>query len=231
MPCCEKCEQQDSATFKMLHHKKVGEYIGKVTFHFEDIGRCSKHITEKAKNLDMGCCQDPGASRHLWRKNHFPGPRNTQTPLDKEDPEAPRHLWRKRTKEHPDTTGPRGPRSTQTPLEEESLPRTKEHSDTIGPRVSRITQTPLDQETFHCPAFEVEIGQSQSKSTYNNIKDKNSPESSPPPTPRPEHCNVDKAEENDLKNSQVKMLEEAFEGKMKNTFKEIEEKNKNGRNK
>ncbi|KAL6033094.1 hypothetical protein STEG23_012578 [Scotinomys teguina] len=55
-------------------------------------------------------------------------------------------------------------------------------------------------------------------------KDKTSPESSPPPTPRHEHCNVDKAEENDLKNSLMKMLEEAFEEKMKNAFKEIEKK-------
>ncbi|KAL6035131.1 hypothetical protein STEG23_012084 [Scotinomys teguina] len=55
-------------------------------------------------------------------------------------------------------------------------------------------------------------------------KNKTSPESSPPPTPSPEHCNVDKAEENDLKNSLMKMTEEAFEGKMKDTIKEIEEK-------
>ncbi|KAL6036651.1 hypothetical protein STEG23_013200, partial [Scotinomys teguina] len=33
---------------------------------------------------------------------------------------------------------------------------------------------------------------------------------------RPEHRNVDKAEENDLKKSLMKMLEEAFEEKMKN---------------
>ncbi|KAL6091388.1 hypothetical protein STEG23_027126 [Scotinomys teguina] len=68
------------------------------------------------------------------------------------------------------------------------------------------------------------MGQRQRESTYNNIKNKTSPESSPPPTPRPEHCNVDKAEENDLKNSLMKMLGEALEGKMKNASKEIEEK-------
>ncbi|KAL6081735.1 hypothetical protein STEG23_016817, partial [Scotinomys teguina] len=68
----------------------------------------------------------------------------------------------------------------------------------------------------------VEMDQRQGKSTYNNIKNKTSPESSPPPTPTHENCNVDKAEENDLKNSLMKMLEEAFEEKMKNAFKEIE---------
>ncbi|KAL6040138.1 hypothetical protein STEG23_038032 [Scotinomys teguina] len=68
------------------------------------------------------------------------------------------------------------------------------------------------------------MGRRQCKSTYNNMKNKTSPESSPPPTPRPEHCNVDKAEENDLKNSLMKMIEEALEGKMKNAIKEIEEK-------
>ncbi|KAL6042875.1 hypothetical protein STEG23_007560, partial [Scotinomys teguina] len=71
-----------------------------------------------------------------------------------------------------------------------------------------------------------EMGRRQCKSTYNNMKNKTSPESSPPPTPRPEHCNVDKAEENDFKNSLMKMIEEALEGKMKNAIKEIEEKNK-----
>ncbi|KAL6085322.1 hypothetical protein STEG23_032581 [Scotinomys teguina] len=68
------------------------------------------------------------------------------------------------------------------------------------------------------------MGRHQCKSTYNNMKNKTSPESSPPSTPRPEHYDVDKAEENDLKNSLMKMIEEAFEGKMKNAIKEIEEK-------
>ncbi|KAL6042566.1 hypothetical protein STEG23_023889, partial [Scotinomys teguina] len=71
---------------------------------------------------------------------------------------------------------------------------------------------------------EAEMGRRQCKSKYNNMKNKTSPESSPPPTPRPEHCNVDKAEENDLKNRLMKMIEEALEGKMKDTIKEIEEK-------
>ncbi|KAL6084508.1 hypothetical protein STEG23_026228 [Scotinomys teguina] len=67
------------------------------------------------------------------------------------------------------------------------------------------------------------MGRRQRKSTY-NMKNKTSTESSPPPTPRPEQINVDKAEENDLKNSLMKMIEEALEGKMKNAMKEIEEK-------
>ncbi|KAL6039625.1 hypothetical protein STEG23_034530 [Scotinomys teguina] len=74
------------------------------------------------------------------------------------------------------------------------------------------------------PAQKAEMGRRQCKSKYNNMKNKTSPESSPPPTTRPEHCNVDKAEENDLKNSLMKMIEEALEGKMKDTIKEIEEK-------
>ncbi|KAL6078523.1 hypothetical protein STEG23_011092 [Scotinomys teguina] len=68
------------------------------------------------------------------------------------------------------------------------------------------------------------MGRHQCKSKYNNMKNKTSPESSPPPTPRPKQCNVDKAEENDLKNSLVKMIEEALEGKMKDANKDIEEK-------
>ncbi|KAL6045179.1 hypothetical protein STEG23_013870 [Scotinomys teguina] len=68
------------------------------------------------------------------------------------------------------------------------------------------------------------MGRHQRKRAYSNIKNKTSPESSPPPTPRPEHCHVDKAEENDLKKSFMKMLGGTFEGKMKNAFKEIEEK-------
>ncbi|KAL6048247.1 hypothetical protein STEG23_002138 [Scotinomys teguina] len=102
--------------------------------------------------------------------------------------------------------------------------RTKEQLVTQRGRGSRSTQTPLEQETSPAPSSKAEMGRHQCKSTYNNIKIKTSPESSPPPTPRPEHCNVDKAEENDLKNSLMKMIEEALEGKMKNAIKEIEEK-------
>ncbi|KAL6038262.1 hypothetical protein STEG23_034935 [Scotinomys teguina] len=70
---------------------------------------------------------------------------------------------------------------------------------------------------------QAEMGRRQCKSTYSNMKNKTSPESSPPPTPTPEHFNV-KAEENDLKNSLMKMIEEALKRKMKNAIKEIEEK-------
>ncbi|KAL6058480.1 hypothetical protein STEG23_023496 [Scotinomys teguina] len=148
------------------------------------------------------------------------GPRSSQPSLEEEE------------QEQPATLGGRGPRSSQSPLEEEdpgaaSHPqrkRAKEQPVTLGGRGPRSTQTPLDQKTSPCPPSEAEMGRCQCKSTYNNIKNKTSPESSPPPTPRPEHCNVDKAEENDLKNSLMKMIEEAFEGKMKNAIKEIEEK-------
>ncbi|KAL6054598.1 hypothetical protein STEG23_001415 [Scotinomys teguina] len=74
------------------------------------------------------------------------------------------------------------------------------------------------------------MGRRQCKSAYNIIKNKTTPESSPPPTPKSDYCNADKAEENDLKKSLMKMLEEAFEEKMKNVSKEIgENTNKNWR--
>ncbi|KAL6058781.1 hypothetical protein STEG23_034403 [Scotinomys teguina] len=57
------------------------------------------------------------------------------------------------------------------------------------------------------------MGRSQCKSAYNIIKNKTTPESSPQPTPKSDYCNADKAEENDLKKSLMKMLEEAFEEK------------------
>ncbi|KAL6089661.1 hypothetical protein STEG23_012665 [Scotinomys teguina] len=129
-------------------------------------------------------------------------PRNTQSPSEEEDPEAASHPWRKSSSHF------LRPRSSQPPRRK----RTQENPDTIGTR------------DLPCPPSKAEMGRRQSKSTYNNMKNKTSPESSPPPTPRPEHCNVDKAEENDLKNSLIKMIEEALEGKMKNATKEIEEK-------
>ncbi|KAL6086534.1 hypothetical protein STEG23_005033 [Scotinomys teguina] len=70
---------------------------------------------------------------------------------------------------------------------------------------------------------QAKMGRRQGKSAYNIIKNKTTPESSPPPTPKSDFCNVDKAEENDLKKSLMKMLEEAFEEKMKNVSKEIGE--------
>ncbi|KAL6084999.1 hypothetical protein STEG23_005266 [Scotinomys teguina] len=118
--------------------------------------------------------------------------------MEEEDPGADNHPRRKRTKKQPVTLGGRGSRSTQTLLEQETSPAP--------------------------PPSKAEMGRCQCKSKYNNMKNKTSLESSPPPTPRTEQCSVDKAEENDLKNSLMKMIEEALEGKMKDTIKEIEEK-------
>ncbi|KAL6053449.1 hypothetical protein STEG23_020418 [Scotinomys teguina] len=145
---------------------------------------------------------------------HNPVDRNSQSP------------WKKRTQEQPVTLRGRGPRRSQSPSEDEPqpLPETQEQPITPGGRGTRSTQTPLEEETSPDPSSKAEMGRCQCKSTYNNIKNKTSLESSPPPTPRPEHCNDDKAEENDLKNSLMKMIEEALEGKMKNAIKEIEEK-------
>ncbi|KAL6084271.1 hypothetical protein STEG23_038369 [Scotinomys teguina] len=139
---------------------------------------------------------------------------------------AASHPGKKRTQEQPVTLRGRGPRSSQSPLENDPqpLPETLEQPVTLRGRGPRSTQTPLEQETSPAPSSKAEMGRHQCKSTYNNIKNKASPESSPPPTPRPENCNADKAEENDLKNSLMKMIEEALEGKMKNAIKEIEEK-------
>ncbi|KAL6065666.1 hypothetical protein STEG23_028027, partial [Scotinomys teguina] len=144
--------------------------------------------------------EDPGAVSHPWRTSpsHFLSPRGSQSPSEEEETGAASHPRRKRTKKQPVTLRGRGPRSTQTPSEQEISP---------------------------APSSKAEMGRNQCKSTY-NIKNKTSPESSPPPTPRPEQCNVDEAEENDLKNSLMKMTEEALEGKMKNAIKEIKEKNK-----
>ncbi|KAL6032227.1 hypothetical protein STEG23_032367 [Scotinomys teguina] len=73
------------------------------------------------------------------------------------------------------------------------------------------------------PIFGTKMGRRQCKSAYNIIKNKTTLESSPPPTPKSDYCNADKAEENDLKKILMKMLEEAFEEKMKNVSKEIGE--------
>ncbi|KAL6031769.1 hypothetical protein STEG23_020903, partial [Scotinomys teguina] len=140
-----------------------------------------------------------------------------------------------RMEEQPVTLGVRGLRSSQSPWEEESLPESQEQPATLGGRGPRNSQSPSEEEDPGAPRHywnkrpllppsKAEMGRRQCKSKYNNMKNKTSPESSPPPTPRPEHCNVDKAEENDLKNSLMKMIEEALEGKMKDTIKEIEEK-------
>ncbi|KAL6035171.1 hypothetical protein STEG23_036056 [Scotinomys teguina] len=170
------------------------------------------HEFPEFKILDTGGIQ-PVSTRKNLAQPHTRC-RSSQSPLEEEPQSLPR------TQEQPVTLGRRGPKSNQSPLEEEdpgatSHPQRKriqEHPDTIGTR------------DLPCPPFKAEMGRRQCKSTYNNRKNKTSPESSPPPTPRPERCNVDKAEENDLKNSLMKMIEEAFEGKMKTAFKEIEEK-------
>ncbi|KAL6089658.1 hypothetical protein STEG23_032896 [Scotinomys teguina] len=127
--------------------------------------------------------------------SNFRRPRSSQSPSEGEDPGAASHPQRKKNKE-----------------QFLQRKRIQEHPDTIGTR------------DFSCPPSMAEMGRCQCKSTCNNIKNKTSPESIPPPTPRPGHCNVDKAEENDLKNSLMKMIEEALEGKMKNAIKKIEEK-------
>ncbi|KAL6091914.1 hypothetical protein STEG23_013141 [Scotinomys teguina] len=142
-----------------------------------------------------------------------------------------------RTQEQPVTLRRRATRNNQSPSEEEdggaaSHPRRKIPSHFLRPRSS---EPPSEEEDPGAPRHfwnkrpplppsKAEMGRRQCKSTYNNMKNKTSPEASPLPTPRPEHCNVDKAEENDLKNSLMKMIEEALEGKMKNAIKEIEEK-------
>ncbi|KAL6036459.1 hypothetical protein STEG23_034170 [Scotinomys teguina] len=64
-----------------------------------------------------------------------------------------------------------------------------------------------------CTLSLAKMGRRQCKSAYSIIKNKTTPESSPPPTPKSDYCNADKAEENDLKKSLMKMLEEAFEEK------------------
>ncbi|KAL6040538.1 hypothetical protein STEG23_007603 [Scotinomys teguina] len=74
-----------------------------------------------------------------------------------------------------------------------------------------------EREEAECDrCIKAKMGRRQCKSAYNIIKNKTTPESSPPPTPKSDYWNADKAEENDLKKSLMKMLEEAFEEKMKN---------------
>ncbi|KAL6089223.1 hypothetical protein STEG23_031369 [Scotinomys teguina] len=104
------------------------------------------------------------------------------------------------------------------------------HIQEVVPRDQERPSTPLDLEvtgeSAHNPIEECQhakMGRRQCKSAYNIIKNKTTPESSPPPTPKSDYCNADKAEENDLKKSLMKMLEEAFEEKMKNVSKEIGE--------
>ncbi|KAL6029897.1 hypothetical protein STEG23_030828, partial [Scotinomys teguina] len=104
--------------------------------------------------------EDPGAANHVRRTSpsHFLRTRSSQSPSEEEDPGAASHPQKKRTKEQPVTLRGRGPRNSQTPSERETSPT---------------------------PSSKAEMGRRQCKSTYNNIKNKTSPESSPPPTPRP----------------------------------------------
>ncbi|KAL6037021.1 hypothetical protein STEG23_030136, partial [Scotinomys teguina] len=128
------------------------------------------------------------------------GPKSNHSPLEEEDPRSSqspsedKHQPLPETQEQPVTLRIRGPRSSQSSSEEEdqrtaSHPqrkRTQEHPDTIVTR------------DLPCSPSKAEMGRCQCKSTYKNIKKKTSPESSPPPAPRPKHCNVNKAEENDF---------------------------------
>ncbi|KAL6055140.1 hypothetical protein STEG23_028146 [Scotinomys teguina] len=101
--------------------------------------------------------------------------------------------------------------------------------------LTRGTQTAVDKDDSRAPSpnwtktptlaplSQAKMGRRQCKSAYNIIRNKTTPESSPSPTPKSDYCNADKAEENDLKKSLMKMLKEAFEEKMKNVSKEIGE--------
>lgn len=67
------------------------------------------------------------------------------------------------------------------------------------------------------------MGRQQYKNTFNSIKSNMAPtESSSSTTERPEHPNSDEAEENNLKNNFMKMIE-ALKEEMKISLKEIEE--------
>ncbi|KAL6073229.1 hypothetical protein STEG23_034611 [Scotinomys teguina] len=96
----------------------------------------------------------------------------------------------------------------------------KKYTDTKYTELEKKVTLVYNNPSTECKA---KMGRRQCKSAYNIIKNKTTPESSPPPTPKSDYCNADKAEENDLKKSLMKMLEEAFEEKMKNVSKEIGE--------
>ncbi|KAL6083254.1 hypothetical protein STEG23_032570 [Scotinomys teguina] len=129
------------------------------------------------------------------------GPKSNQSPLEKEDPGAASHPQKKRTQEQPVILEGRRPRNSQSPSEEED-PGAPRHHHNKRPPLSLIQ------------------GRNGKTSIQKYIQQRKKQDiTSPPPTPRPEHCNVDKAEENDLKNSLMKMIEEALEGKMKNAIK------------
>ncbi|KAL6064952.1 hypothetical protein STEG23_034878 [Scotinomys teguina] len=194
--------------------------------------------------------KDPGAPRrhHTTRIQEHPdtitpqGPRSTRTPSHHKDPGAPDTFTTQATRWDPgtpDAIGLGGPRCNQTILDQENpeVPQTIPRSthNPLDQKKPRSTQTAVDKDDSRAPSphwtktptlaplSQAKMGRRQCKSAYNIIKNKTTPESSPPPTPRSDHCNADKAEENDLKKSLMKMLEEAFEEKMKNVSKEIGE--------
>ncbi|KAL6091762.1 hypothetical protein STEG23_000171 [Scotinomys teguina] len=192
---------------KNVNTERSGGKLEKVllTLEFRIPGASNDHVEEDVIPIQ---CPTVRATSVLRQ----PGQRSSQPPWEEKSlPESQVQTA---------TLGGRGPRSSQSPTEEEdqetaSHPRRKrilEHPDTIGTR------------DLCCPPSTAEMGRRQCKSKYNNMKNKTSPESSPPPTLRSEHCNVDKAEENDLKNSLMNVIQEALEGKMKNAINEIEEK-------
>ncbi|KAL6080840.1 hypothetical protein STEG23_037086 [Scotinomys teguina] len=136
--------------------------------------------------------EGPRSTRRHWNtktQEHLDaigpgGPRCKQMIWTKRTQEHPRHHWTRRSQKHPEAFRPKGPRSTQTALDKED---------------SRAPRPPCTKTPTLAPLSKAEIGQCQCKSTYNIIKNKTTPESSPPQTPKPDHCNVDKAEEKDLK--------------------------------
>ena len=66
------------------------------------------------------------------------------------------------------------------------------------------------------------MGRRQCKNTFNT-------ETSGSKSARPEHPNTNEAEENDLKNNFMKMIE-ALKEDMKNSLKEVEDRQRNERN-
>ncbi|KAL6085336.1 hypothetical protein STEG23_030569 [Scotinomys teguina] len=140
------------------------------------------HRSHQSPTGPCWCGQRPSSGT----PENSPCPHPYLSPLEERPQSLPR------TQEHPDAIGPGGPRSTQTLLDQED-PEAPQMS--LGQEDSRAPRPHWTKSPSLAPLSEVEMGQRQCKSTYNNIKNKTSPEPSPPSTPTPEHCNVDKAEE------------------------------------
>ncbi|KAL6081748.1 hypothetical protein STEG23_016830 [Scotinomys teguina] len=83
----------------------------------------------------------------------------------------------------------------------------------FGSRATSLEPYKLSESVLNGLHLQAKMGRRQCKSAYNIIKNKTTPESSPPPTPKSDYCNADKAEENNLKKSLMKMLEKAIEEK------------------